>query len=64
LKSLIRQSFTPPEFCTIRYILYNKNLAVKMFGKKAAAKDWQKTWQMLTYIANHRLTVKQSNAKH
>jgi len=30
---------------------------VKNFGKKAAAKDWQKNWRMLTCIANHQSLI-------
>jgi len=34
-------------------------LAVKKFGEKAAANDWQKKlWQMLTSITHHQSSIK------
>jgi len=35
-----------------------KTFAVKKFGEKATAKDWQKKlWQILTCITNHRSSI-------
>jgi len=46
------------KYCTV------KSFGGKKFGKKAAAKDWQKNfWQMLTYIANRQSSINSSKMK-